>query len=148
MPLEPGRRLGPGEIIELRHLEQAFIRRFAPTEATSRQDFLFDFGGVVTSWLDPRELGRCLKAYLELLEKASSLGLFGVERVLSASELMLGNLGRALRAGVTPRLDAANDRLADSIRRVLDQVDEYPAMHRQMDIFKRLEAIGAVLRGA
>ncbi len=116
--------------------------------STSAQEFLHDFEGVVSSWLDSRELGRCLTAYLELLKAASSLGLRGVVRVLSASELMLGNLGRALRAGVAPRLDAANDRLADSIRRVLDQVDEYPARHRQMDIFKRLEAIGAVLRGA
>ena len=132
---------------QLRELESVFVTNFAPAEATSYQEFLHDFEGVVSSSMDSRALGRCLNDYLVLLEAASFLGLRGVVRVLSASELVLGNLLRSRRAGVAPPIDPVNTRLVDSIRNVLKQVGEDPAMSRPMDVFKRLEAIAAALGG-
>ena len=127
-------------------MEADFIRRFAPPEATSPQEFLHDFNGVVTSWLDAGELDECVQAYAEVLAAASSLGLTAVAQVLSASELMLGNLGRARAAGVGLPSGSSGDRLTSLIGPVLERVDSDRLMTRSMDAFKRLEAIALTLR--
>ena len=118
-----------------------FLRRFAPREAPSRHEFLHDFNGVVKSSLDAGRLDECVEAYTEVLAAASALGLTGVAQVLSASELMLGNLGRSRAAGVRFPPGSARGRLTTLIRGVLKRVNGDRRMTSSMDAFKRLEAI-------
>ena len=126
-------------------MEREFIREFAPADARSPQQFLHDFDRDVRSFLDAGELERCGEAYGALLQAASTIGTEAVVRVLSASELMLGNAGRALDAGVRFPGGAVVDSLVATIRDVLQRVDQIPALSRTQDAFKRLEALLLVL---
>jgi hypothetical protein len=141
---EPGAKISEAAKV-LRQKEKAFLRRFLPNDVRSAHSLLFDPDGKIHFIPSDQELQACLQEYLSLVEEAAQYNCEAVRGCIQASQLVLGYLGRAHRAGVHPPDSPFKDRLILLIENALLEAQRVHERPMALDGYKRIYDIAYLL---
>lgn len=129
----------------LKEKEKAFMQRFLPDEARSGHGVLFDPDEEIHFIPSAQELQACLEGYLIVIEAAAHYHCEAVRGRIEASELVLGYLGRARRAGIDLPESPARDRLVFLIENTLLEAQKVHQRPIRLDGYKRIYDIAYML---
>ena len=130
----------------LKQEEQTFLRRFLPDNVRSAHTVLFDPDENVDFIPTTDQLQSCLEAYLRLIEKVAQYGCEAVRGCISASELTLGYLSRAVRAGIRIPSFSRKQYMFQMIEGILFEASKVHQNWKRLDGYKRIIDIAYLLK--